>query len=141
MMESLLRMGSKGAFKRSPKPVPYAYRAAPEGRLNVPKANRSRPKPVWKRATVYHYPMWSRVCQSQLYDATMSIQDTSLNANPTRAPLVCNVSHSGVRCKEYQKGTTSGSLSTTQERLNARKVKHPGTAWHGTVRFAFHKSS
>ena len=51
--------------------VPAWYRTMPEGYLNATKVNRTHTKLVWKSATVDHFPMWSRACQSEPYRAFM----------------------------------------------------------------------
>ena len=106
----------------------YPYRAAPEGCWNAPKANHTRAEPVWTHSTVDHFPMWSRVCQSKSY---RPCHNECLNTNPKRAALVCNASHPEVGCKVYWKGTTV--VRFPEERLNAHKVNHPGSARHSTA--------
>ena len=39
-------------------PIPYPYRAAPEGHLNASKANRTHAELVWKCAMADHFLMY-----------------------------------------------------------------------------------
>ena len=112
-------------------------RAAPGGRLNATKANCTRAKPVWKRATVDHFPMWSRACQSKPYRATMSAWTQSQTVPHWYA--TCHAQGSGAK---YTKRVPrwSALVHFPQECLNAHEANHPGTvrlgtAQHGTVRF------
>ena len=71
-------------------------------------------QPVWKRAAVDHFPMWSGACQSEPY---------------------YTMSQLGVGCKAYWMGTSE--VRFPQKRMTARKAKPPwhGTQWSGTARY------
>ena len=81
--------------------------------------------------------MWSVPKQNVPY------LDGRLNANPNRAPLVCNASHPGVGCEAYRMRTSKVRfrMLSTKELERSHLANHPGTlhsgvAQHGTIGFA-----
>ena len=123
-LEEVLRQ-IKGALT-----VTYCTRGALEHALRDPY-------PYWTGLEVCHGGPLPDVVQS-VQKQTVPCVNGFLNANPYCAPLVCNVSHTGVGCKTCRMGTLEvhfGMLST-RNRLKARKANHPGMIHSGAARYS-----
>ena len=112
---------------------------ATEGRLNVPKANRTHTKPVWKRATADHFSMWSRACQSELYRVPWWAPECKPAPCPTgvqpvaprsRIQSVLNGYH-GIITLWYSSHKSAWTLAKQTTMARYAVV----TPWHGTVRY------
>ena len=114
--------------------MPFPNSAAPEGHLNPPAANRTRAELVGS------LPLWTASqCDPDRAKANCTTP-RRLNANLNHAPLVCNVSRSGVGCKAYRKGTTMvrfGSLSTRARECSHCEPPWNGSAWHGIATYMY----